>query len=280
MKARITITKRLVASALLAAAMSAGAEDYVSPLTGQKIPPEGDGKFTLEQYKARDERVLKKTGGFLMQKEQGPQTLLVDARAKPTLTMDEVARVYRLATHLGAQVAKEACGTTAPLAFARRLIEERKPLMVVAVVNGGEEMPILSVYPEERIGLVNADRLKGGDDPSAPEMRVSKETWRAIGFVGGIGFSAADNDIMQPFYTVAELDASRYPFIQPMNMAKMQGMWKRFGVKKERRIPYRVACQEGWAPAPTNEFQKAIWEQVHAIPDKPIKIEFDPKRDK
>lgn len=274
------VARRFWAFALMAVAMSAGAEDYVSPVTGQKIPPEGDGKFTLEQYKARDERVLKKTGGFLMQKEQGPQTLLVDARAKPTLTMDEVARVYQLATHLGVQVAKEARGTTDSLAFARKLIEERKPLMVIAVVDGGKEMPILSVYPEERIGLVNADRLKGGNDPSAPEMRVSKEAWRAIGFVGGIGFSAADNDIMQPFYTIEELDASRYPFIQPMNMAKMQSMWKRFGVKKERRIPYRVACREGWAPAPTNEFQKAVWEQVHAIPDKPMTIEFDPKRDK
>ena len=43
---------------------------------------------------------------------------------------------------------------------------------------------------------------------------------------------------------------------------------------------YRQACQEGWAPAPKNDEQKAIWNQVHAIPDKPIKIEFDPKRGK
>jgi hypothetical protein len=65
-----------------------------------------------------------------------------------------------------------------------------------------------------------------------------------------------------------------------MNMARMQKMWKRFGVKKERRIPYRVACQEGWAAQPTNDYQKAVWEQVHSIPDKPLKIEYDPKVDK
>ena len=262
----------------MAAAMVSFAEEYVSPVTGKAFDP--NGKYTLEQIKTRDERVLKKTGGFIHKKATGPQTLLVDTRQKPTLTLDEVARVYKLATHLEAQVAKEARTGANPLAFARKMIEERKPLMLVAIVEGSEGLPALSVYPEERIGIVNADQLKGGDDPSLPEMRVSKEVWRAIGFVGGLGFSPAENDIMQPIYTIKELDANRYPFIQPMNMARMQTMWKRFGVKKERRIPYRVAVQEGWAAQPTNDYQKAVWNEVHAIPDKPMTIEYDPQKDK
>ena len=269
--------KKLLTAALVAAAMASFAdEEYVSPVTGRPFDP--NGKFTLEQVKARDERVLKKTGGFIHQKAEGPQTLLVDARQKPTLTMDEVARVYKLATHLEAQIRKEPRGDVTPLAFAKKMMSEAKPLMLVMVVDGVPDQPILSIFPEERVGIVNADKLKGGDDPSMPEMRVSKETWRAIGFVGGLGFSQADNDIMQPLYSLKELDANRYPFIQPMNMARMQKMWKRFGVKKERRIPYRVAVQEGWAPAPTNDVQKAIWDQVHTIPTTPMKIEFDPKK--
>ena len=44
------------------------------------------------------------------------------------------------------------------------------------------------------------------------------------------------------------------------------------------RITYKKACEEGWAPAPTNEFQKAIWEKVHAAPKNPMKIKFDPKK--
>ena len=262
--------KKLLTAVIMAAAMASVAEEYVSPVTGQPFDP--NGKYTLEQIKARDERVLKKTGGFIHQDAEGPQTLLVDARQKPTLTLDEVARVYKLATHLEAQVAKEARGDARPLAFAKGLVESRKPLMLVAIIEGSDDLPALSVYPEERVGLVNADKLKGGDDPSLPEMRVSKEVWRAIGFVGGLGFSPAENDIMQPIYTLQELDANRYPFIQPMNMARMQGMWKRFGVKKERRIPYRVAVQEGWAAQPTNDYQKAIWDEVHALPTEPIKI--------
>ena len=267
--------KRLMTIAAVAAALfAAGEEEYISPVTGKPVPK--DGKYTVEQIKARDERVLKKTGGFIHQPAEGPLALLVDARAKPTATIDEVARVYKLATHLDAQVEKEARGDVAPLDFAKAKMSSAKPLMLVMVVDGVPGQPILSVFPEERVGIVNADKLKGGDDPSAPEMRVMKETWRAIGFVGGLGFSPAENDIMQPLYSLKELDANRYPFIQPMNMARMYKMWKRFGVKKERRIPYRVAVQEGWAAQPTNDYQRAVWEQVKADkergPTNPITI--------
>ena len=280
MKRLMTIAA--VAAALPLAAAEADAKpagptnevEYISVVTGKPVPK--DGKYTVEQIKARDERVLKKTGGFIHQPAEGPLALLVDARAKPTATIDEVARVYKLATHLDAQVQKEARGDVAPLDFAKAKMSAAKPLMLVMVVDGVPGQPILSVFPEERVGIVNADKLKGGDDPSAPEMRVMKETWRAIGFVGGLGFSPAENDIMQPLYSLKELDANRYPFIQPMNMARMYKMWKRFGVKKERRIPYRVAVQEGWAAQPTNDYQRAVWEQVKADkergPTNPITI--------
>ena len=265
----------LLALTLATTASLFAEEEYVSPVTGQKFDP--NGKFTLEQIKARAERVLKKTGGFIRQKAEGPQTLFVDARDKPTLTVDEVARLYKLGTHLDCAFEKTARGEVCPLEFAQKIMAEKKPLMVVVVVEKAEKLPALSVYPEERIGLVNADKLKGGDDPSAPEMRVSKEIWRAMGFIGGVGFSMADNDMMQPYYTLAEIDANNHPYIQPMNMAKMQKMWKRFGVKKEARIPYRVAVQQGWAPAPTNDYQRAVVEELKSEkergPTNPIKIE-------
>ena len=266
------------AVAVVAACFAEGEAEYISPVTGKPLPK--DGKYTVEQYKARDERVLKKTGGFLQQAAEGPLMMLLDTRKKERLTIDEVGRVYKLATHLDVKIAKEERGDKAPLAFAQEKMANDKPLMIIAVVEKCPELPALSVFPEERIGIVNADKLQGGADPSVPEMRVSKEIWRAIGFVGGIGFSPAENDIMQPYYTLKELDDNRYPFIQPMNMAKMQRMHKRFGVKKARRIPYRVAVLEGWAPAPTNDYQKAIWEEVKKAPQNPMKIEFDPKQGK
>ena len=50
------------------------------------------------------------------------------------------------------------------------------------------------------------------------------------------------------------------------------------GVTGERWVTYKKACQQGWAPAPTNNIQQAIWNRVHAAPKNPMKIEFDPKK--
>ena len=44
------------------------------------------------------------------------------------------------------------------------------------------------------------------------------------------------------------------------------------------RAPYAKACREGWAPAPTNDIQKAIWDKVHAMPTAPIKIKPETKK--
>ena len=269
--------KKVLTAAIMAVAIVTLADEaYVSPVTGQAFDP--NGKFTLEQIKARDERVMAKTGGFLQQKASGPQLLLVDARERPSGAIDEVARLYKLGAHLDANVEKTPRGDKAAYDFAKSLSDSKKPLMTLVVFDGDPSFPALAVYPEERIGLVNADRLKGGEDPAAPEVRVSKEIWRAMGFIGGVGFSQHENDMMQPYYTLKELDGNIHAYIQPMNMAKMGRFWKRFGVKKEARVPYLVACQEGWAPAPTNDVQKAIWDKVHAVPATPMKIEFDPKK--
>ena len=269
--------KKVLTAAMIAVTIvSLADEEYVSPVTGQVFDP--NGKYTLEQIKARDERVMAKTGGFLQQKASGPQLLLVDARARPSGALDEVARLYKLGAHLDANVEKTPRGDKAAYDFAKQISDEKNPLMTLVVFDGDPSFPALAVYPEERIGLVNADRLKGGEDPAAPEVRVSKEIWRAMGFIGGVGFSPHENDMMQPYYTLKELDGNIHAYIQPMNMAKMQKMWKRFGVSKERRVPYRVACQQGWAPTPTNDYQKAVWEEVHAVPSDPMKIEFDPKK--
>ena len=50
------------------------------------------------------------------------------------------------------------------------------------------------------------------------------------------------------------------------------------GVYPKRYVTYRAACIRGWAPAPTNAAQKAVWDKVRAIPKNPMKIEFDPKK--
>ena len=138
--------------------------------------------------------------------------------------------------------------------------------------------PGRGVMPEERIAIINAKRYLGGKEPLAPETRLIKEVWRALGFVGGVGYAPYQNDVLQPVYNLKELDALVYQVMQPMNFQKMYGQMAKFGVKRARHIPYKLAVMEGWAPQPTNEYQKAIWDEVRAAPKNPMKIEFDPKK--
>lgn len=44
----------------------------------------------------------------------------------------------------------------------------------------------------------------------------------------------------------------------------IMGVAKKAGMQSPRRVPYKIAVKEGWAPAPTNDYQKAIWEKVKA----------------
>ena len=243
-----------------ASANGSGEEEYVSIITG--VPWTKGHRLTLDEYKKRDQDALRRTGGFIYYPAEGPRVLLLDARAKATLTIDEVARLWKLGSKLEADLLKEPIGGDDPLVHAQGVMEARKPLMLVEVV-ADDRLPALSVFPEERIGIVNASTLKGhSKDPAAPEMRVMKEVWRAIGFIGGLGFSAAKNDVMQPWYTLAELDSTDNAYIQPMAMMGMRQMWDRFGVKKPHKVPYRTAVKQGWASPPTNDLQKAVWDEI------------------
>ena len=51
-----------------------------------------------------------------------------------------------------------------------------------------------------------------------------------------------------------------------------------FCVSPAEYVPYRKAVIEGWASSPTNEYQKAVWDKVHAMPTAPIKIKPETKK--
>ena len=271
--------KKLMAMTVVAVAMAAVAdEQYVSPITGQPFDP--CGKYTLEQIKARDERVLKKTGGFIEVEAKGTSVIVLDTRKKPAGAPYQFADVFGSLSKTNVKVEKSPLkeGETAFDAGSALLLGGKVGYVLVVIED--EKTRGLCVYPEERIAVVNAMRYKGGEDPLKPEVRVHKELWRALGFVTGLGYAQFQNDVLQPVFSVKELDGLFYQVMQPMNFQRMYSTLSKLGVTRSRRVPYRVAVQEGWAAQPTNDYQKAVWKEVHSIPDKPITIEFDPKKDK
>ena len=54
------------------------------------------------------------------------------------------------------------------------------------------------------------------------------------------------------------------------------------GIRPYRIAKYSEAVKEGWAPAPTNDYQKAIWDKVRSEkergPTNPIEIPMPKKK--
>lgn len=253
-------------------------EEYISPITGKPIPK--DSKYTVEQIKERDERVLRKTGGFVEIEAKGTAVVIIDTREKPAGAPMQFEDVFSSLSKTNVKVERDAMKTGEnAIGKGNAALSGGKIGYAIVVVDNDSDCG-LSVYPEERVAVINAGRYKGGNDPLKPETRLHKEIWRALGFVSGIGYAQFENDVLQPVFSVKELDALTYQVMQPMNFQKMYSTLAKLGVTRSRRIPYRVAVQEGWAAQPTNDYQKAVWNEVRALPEKPIKIEYDASKGK
>ena len=144
--------------------------------------------------------------------------------------------------------------------------------------------PVLSIYPEDAVGIVNVASLKSAAGELFRE-RVFKETWRGIALALSGFATVAPNgrvvkSILAPVYSVKNLDEMKMSALSPSQCSAVYEAVSGIGLQAAKPVLYSVAVRQGWAPPPTNAVQKAIWQKVHAIPDKPITIEYDPKIDK
>lgn len=227
-------------------------------------------KYTRAEMESRPQ-VLEKTGGFIDAPATGVAIVIIDARAKAGAAADQFAQVFGNLSKMNVVVEKTPINDSN---FLAKAITRREALKVTFALMIVEDplLPGLSTYPEERIAVINFSKYQSGNDPVRREERVVKELWRSLGFVSGIGYAPFKNDVFQPIYSVDELDAEIYQVMQPMNFQKMYSTMSKFGAKRARHIPYRLAVVEGWAPAPTNQYQQAIWDKIHQLPTEPIKI--------
>jgi len=107
-------------------------------------------------------------------------------------------------------------------------------------------------------------------------IRFRKTMLRAFAYASGAGGSGFPGNLLDTV-SIRELDyLEEFLPVDTLERA-IQHLEKR-GLTPRRATSYRFACEEGWASPPTNAIQKAIWEQAHAIPQNPMKIEFDQKQ--
>jgi hypothetical protein len=198
-----------------------------------------------------------RTGGLIQRPVEGREVMILDLQEKVSVT-DKVAKVIMDFFRIPVVVKKEKAGD--PLSMANKALTEKKLGMVVVVCESST-LPSLLVAPEARWAVVNVSALindKPADDVVV--SRVEKEIVRAFGYVGGAANSQFEGCAMSPIYKPTDLDALKTAAISP---GPLPGIFKTLnvlGITPIKYVTYKMACEEGWAPMPTNSFQKAIWE--------------------
>ena len=224
------------------------------------------------------EAQYRRTGGLVVKKGTytGKVALIDTQDAVPFEVAQKTAKTLADAVEINVVAEKSADGKP------EDLLKASGATVAVVVVND-DSTPAMLLAPEDRWGVVNvaklvddlpSDRAKAKFRPT----RAGKEMVRAFSLLCGGGSSQFPGNMMNA-PTLRQLDLTVDTI--PMDMVGYyQEFLKPLGVTPREYTTYRRACREGWAPAPTNDVQKAIWDKVHQLPDKPIKIEFDPKKDK
>lgn len=143
------------------------------------------------------------------------------------------------------------------------------------VVVDSPDAPEILLAPNDRWAVVNVAKIVD-DLPSAKAKdrfrapRVRKQIIKAFCALMGGSASQYEGNIMNTTST-RELDLVEEQF--PVDVVdKVQKQCRHLGITQAEYVSYKTACRQGWAPQPTNDVQKAIWDKIHAMPTAPIKI--------
>ena len=245
-------------------AFSLAADEYTTVRTA-------DGKVTKMKKSEVRERIYRHFGGNLKAPgtQKGKVVIVSSASDMPQTSLDAVVKQFDDSIHIAVEVQKGEFSFESP-----KIVGEATLFIV-----DDPKFPMSLVAAESRWALVNVAKLKS-EKPQFYAARVRKEVVRTLVALLG-GCNSTYPDALTGCVTKAEdLDRFADTRLQLEIEQRLPSYMEKLGITPYVMTSYRKACQEGWAPQPTNDVQKAIWNQIHQIPDKPITIEFDPKKDK
>ena len=137
-------------------------------------------------------------------------------------------------------------------------------------------LPMSVVAMEDRWAIVYVSKL--GEDTlpvKVKKHRMHKELSRVVkALFSSVNTHRGGSSVAKG----SDLDAVTTDPIDANSLINIVRGLPSCGLVAPRTVPYHRACQEGWAPAPTNEAQKAIWDKYHEIPTGGIEIKFDPAK--
>ena len=205
---------------------------------------------------------LAKTGGMVTKEQRGNFVRVVSAQKLVGLDVIK-AEIKELNKMLGLPFeVSEMNPGKCPISDAANAVKQPKTANVLLIV-ADDKLPTILSAPEQAWAILNVAKLNEDLVPQKVyDLRVKKELNRAVAAAFGVGMSMTPPSLMDPVYSKVDLDAIVMTELEPEALAKIQTASKMRGVVPVRRTTYKQAAIEGWAPAPTNDIQRAIMEEV------------------
>lgn len=206
---------------------------------------------------------LKRLGGQIQRPNTGLGKIAVVNAQKTVDFRAATGCVADLVEQTMLNIELQEASDVTPINVAEKLKATGAPIAVFLVENPKCSVRLLTA-PEDGWALVNvaaigADGVKG----KFLESRVRKETLRAIMVASGAMNSQFPGSIMGSVRKSADFDTMTEDI--PLDViGRALETLEKVGVTPAQWTNYRKACNEGWAPAPTNEYQRAIWDQIKA----------------
>ena len=233
--------------------------------------------LTPEQRAERRAAVVARVGG-LLRRPGTPAGRIAVVNAQKAVPVEELKATYaKNASRVkGVDHWTEAEGVGVETAAAEK---RRLGAQFAVFIVDSRTLPMSLVALEECWAIMNVRPLVEGADKALATNRAKSEFARVLGALCGGASSQFPSAIMNGVSRPSDLNGCTDEL--PVDVtAKIPQYLEKRGVRGERLTSYQKACREGWAPAPTNDLQRAIWNETRKLPEKPIKIEFDPKKGK
>ena len=257
MKTGLTAMTMLSLCAALCAQPTPSQQPTAAPGTVQR----GTAKAPRAMDPAARSNMLARTGGMVKAPAEGPSLLFLNTQTRVATdaigaVTDQMVEMLRLLVVLKAQSSDD------PVAAALKALADKGTAAVVVIADS-PGYPSLLVAPENRWALVNVAAL-GGAGVTAETLadRTQKEVWRAFGYLMGAANSNFEHCLLKPVLVPTDLDALKAKVVCPEPFNKIMTHAEKLGMKPQRMTTYRKAVEEGWAPVPANDFQKAIWKEL------------------
>lgn len=262
---------RLLVLAALAVSLSAFCEAPKVKKTLADMSPE-ERKEHMEKHK---EMVYKLTGGKIVDysKMKG-KISVINTQAK--VPADEVKAIIPYLKEeflVNCDFYDEKPGAPAALKA-----KAEATFAVIVVENDG---PVLLSAIEDGWCVVNVNGCVGNLKTEEARKkflasRCRKEILRGlVSIAGGLRSSFPGNIMVAAKADDLDLCNEMIPYDRVAECIKFM---KAAGMRPKKVTTYKKACEEGWAPAPTNDVQKAVWDKVHELPAEPIKIKPEAKK--